>query len=372
MTLQKNSSKVRRFAKLMKFAAWLQNIPNKLTPAPFRLIQIGSAFWQSCALQVAVRLDIASVLGDQPLSVEIIATKVFAQPDAVYRLLRMLTALGVFEEVSPRVFQNNTLSAYLREGNPKNVKAMILMHNSDEMSRPWFQQLEQGVCDGEVPFQLTHGREFYDYLDEHEEFDALFSRAMDSVDALTGDSFVTDFDWGRFDRVIDVGGSKGSKSLAILKRHTQLTALVFDRNQVVQSAANYWTDKESPDLLSRLSYQAGNLLESVPAAKNAKDIYLLSAVLHGMDDENCIKVLLNVASASAGTGALIALMELVVPESKADFSTAAFDLQMFMATRGRERTLPEWQNVFDQAGWLLEEEISLQSIGKILVLRLKD
>lgn len=84
MSLQKNLGKVRRFAKLMKFATWLQNIPNKLTPAPFRLIQIGSAFWQSCALHVAVRLDLASVLGDQQLSVEIIATKVFAQPDAVY------------------------------------------------------------------------------------------------------------------------------------------------------------------------------------------------------------------------------------------------------------------------------------------------
>lgn len=284
----------------------------------------------------------------------------------------MLAALGVFEEVSPRVFQNNTLSKYLRSDYPKNVKAMILMHNSAEMSRPWYQQLEQGVRSGEAPFQLAHGREFYDYMDVHEEFDALFSRAMDNVDALTGDSFSTDFDWGRFDRVIDIGCSKGSKSLAVLKRHTQLRALVFDRNQLIQSAASYWTDKESPDLLSRLSYQAGNLLESVPAAKNAKDIYLLSAVLHGMDDEECIKVLRNVTRASAGTGARIALMELVVPELKADFSNAAFDLQMFMATRGRERTLPEWQNLFDQAGWLLEEEVSLQSIGKILVLKPKD
>ena len=48
----------------MKFAGWLQNIPNKITPPPFRLIQIGSAFWQSRALYVAARLDIATVLGD--------------------------------------------------------------------------------------------------------------------------------------------------------------------------------------------------------------------------------------------------------------------------------------------------------------------
>lgn len=369
MSLQKHSGAVRRFAKLMKFAAWLQDIPNKATPPPFRLIQIGSAFWQSRVLHVAARLDIASVLGDGRLTAEAIAVRVSAQPDAIYRLLRMLAAIGVFEEVSPRVFKNNALSAHLREDNPKNVRAMILLHNSKEMSQPWYEQLEEGVRSGQVPFQISHGCELYSYMDGHAEFDSLFARAMDSVEALTGDKFATDFDWGRFDRVIDVGGSKGSKSLAILKRHPHLTALVFDRAQVIQAAATYWIGKEPSALLSRLSYQIGDLLVSVPAAKNDKDIYLLSAVLHGMDDENCVKVLRNLTAASTGTGARIALMELVVPELKADFSSAAFDMQMFMGTRGRERTLPEWQNLFDQSGLELEEQVGLQSIGKILVLR---
>jgi hypothetical protein len=248
---------------------------------------------------------------------------------------------------------------------------MILMHNSLEMSRPWYEQLEQGVRSGEVPFQISHGRELYAYMDDHAEFDSLFASAMDSVEALTGDSFAADFDWGRFDRIIDVGGSKGRKSLAILKRYPHLTALVFDRNQVIQTAASYWVGKESPALLSRLSFQAGDLLDSVPVAKNDKDIYLLSAVLHGMDDETCIKVLRNLVDASMGTGARIALMELVVPEVGADFSCAAFDMQMFMATRGRERTLPEWQSLFDHSGLALEELVGLQSLGKILVLRPK-
>jgi len=372
MTLQKNPGAVRRFAKLMKFAAWLQNIPNKLVPLPFRLIRIGSAFWQSRALYVAVNLDIASVLGDEHLSVEVISARVSAQPDAIYRLLRMLAAMGVFSEVSPRVFRNNALSAYLREDNSKNVRAMILMHNSVEMSLPWYEQLERGVRSGKVPFEISHGREFYDYMDVHAEFDTLFARAMDTVETLTGGSFAADFDWGRFDRIIDVGGSKGSKSLAILKRHSHLTALVFDREQVVLAAASYWAGKESPALLSRLVYQAGDLLESVPTAKDDKDIYLLSAVLHGMDDPSCLKVLGNLTTASAGTGARIALLELVVPELHADFSSAAFDMQMFVNTRGRERTLPEWQNLFDQSGLVLEEEVGLQTLGKILVLRPKD
>jgi len=369
MTFQKNAGAVRRFAGLMKFAGWLQNLPNRITPPPFRLVQIGSAFWQSRALHVAARLDIATVLADERLAADEIAARVSAQPDATYRLLRMLAAMGIFEEVSPRVFSNNRLSAPLRMDNPNSVRAMILMHNSEEMSRPWYEQLENSVREGGIPFARTHGQALYDYMDSHAEFDALFSRAMDSVEALSGDSFVQDFDWGRFERVIDVGGSTGSKSIAILKRHPHLTALVADRAQVIETASKHWDGREPPGLLARLSFCACNLLEAVPPAAGAKDIYLLSAVLHGFDDETCVKALRNLASACAGTGARVALMELVMPAVGTDLTGAAFDMQMFMGTPGRERTLAEWSNLFDSAGLVLEEQVNLQSFAKILVLQ---
>lgn len=368
MTLQKNSGAVRRFARLMKFSTWLQNIPNKITPPPFRLMQIGSAFWQSRVLYVAARLDIATVLGDKQLAADEIAARVSAQPDATYRLLRMMAAMEIFEEVSPRVFKNNKLSTHLRTDHPKNVRAMILMHNSAEMSQPWYEQLEQGVRSGDIPFRLAHGQELFAYMDSHPEFDALFSRAMDSVEALTGDSFATDFDWGRFERVIDIGGAKGGKSVAILKKHPHLTAVVVDRLQVIQGAEQYWSAREAPTLLARLSFRSGDFLESAPPAASDKDIYLLSAVLHGFDDDTCVEILRNLVSASAETGARIALMELVVAESRADLPSAAFDMQMFMGTRGRERTLDEWRNLFDRSSLVLEEEVNLRPFGKILLL----
>ena len=236
------------------------------------------------------------------------------------------------------------------------------------MSRPWYEQLEQGVRSGEAPFKLSHAQELFAYLDDHPEFDGLFSRAMNSVEALTGDSFATDFDWARFDRIIDIGGSKGSKSIAILKRHPHLKALVVDRAQVIQGAAQYWEQREEKLLLERMDFQAGDLLESVPQATSDKDIYLLSAVLHGFNDDDCITALRNLARANAGTGASIALMEMVMPESKADLVSASFDMQMFMGTRGRERTLAEWQRLFDKSSLALKEIVGLQSFGKILVL----
>lgn len=368
MTLQRNAVAVRLFAGAMRLATWLQNIPNKITPPPMRLMQIGAAFWQSRALYVAARLDIATALADRSMAADALAARVGAQPDAVHRLLRMLAAMGVFEETAPRVFANNRLSDPLREDSPNSVRALVLMHNSDEMSRPWFQQLEGCVRHGGVPFQRTHGHELFGYMDGHPEFDALFSRAMDSVEALAGDSFATDFDWGRFERIIDIGGSKGGKSLAILKRHADLKALVVDRAQVVDEAGQHWIGRESPALLARLDFQAGDLFESLPAAVSDKDIYLLSAVLHGFGDDDCIKALRNLARACGGTGARIAVMEMAMPDTDADLASASFDMQMFMGTQGRERTLDEWKQLVDRSGLVLEEVVGLRSFAKILVL----
>jgi len=283
-------------------------------------------------------------------------------------LLRMLAAIGVFEETAPQVFRNNKISACLRTDNPQNVRAMILMHNSHAMSRPWYEKLEQGVREGVPPFQLSHGEELFAYLDHHADFDSLFSEAMDSVEALSGDSFATDFDWGRFARIIDVGGSRGTKSLAILKRHAKLTALVVDRPQVIAEAERYWATHATSGA-ERLHFQAGDLLDSIPSAQSAKDIYLLSAVLHGFDDATCITALRNLAKACGQSGARIALLEMVLPELRADVTGTSFDMQMFMGTRGRERTLKQWSTLFDLADIRLEEVIGLQSFGNILVLQ---
>jgi hypothetical protein len=243
MSLQLNARAARRFASAMRFGAWLQALPGRMTPPPFRLIQIGSAFWQSRALNVAARLDVATLLGDEEVDAETLAARAGAQPDALARLLRLLAAIGVFEETARGFFRNNKVSAHLRTDHAQSVRAMVMMHNAEPMSRPWFEQLERGVREGVPPFQLAHGTDLFAYLDGHPDFDKQFSEAMDSVEALAGDSFATDFDWSRFERVIDVGGSRGSKAMAILRRHPKLTALVVDRPQAIEEAQRYWNER---------------------------------------------------------------------------------------------------------------------------------
>lgn len=373
MTLQRQRLAARVFAWATRFSAFLQAWPQRLTPAPFRLMQIGSAFWQSRALHAAAQLDLATVLGDRRMAASELAAAVGAQGDALARLLRFLAAMGVFEEVDPVTYRNNPLSSALRTDRSNNVRALVLMHNAPEMSRPWFEQLENGLRSGVPPFRLAHGADLYEHMDAHPAFDALFAEAMDQVEALTGDSFATGFDWRAFDRVIDVGGSKGSKSMAILKRHPHLKALVVDRAGTIAAAEAFWRAQPPSaaltERLSRMVFEAGDVLGALPMAASGREAYLMSAVLHGFDDGMAVRALRNVAANARPVGATIVLLEMVMPDHRADMAAASFDMQMCMGTPGRERTRTEWATLFERSGVGLTETVHLPSFVKMQVLQ---
>ncbi len=368
-SFSRNRLAVKAFQKALAFAGAIQSLPDKITPPPMRLIQIGSLFWQSRVLYVAARLDLATLLGKQELGIADLATKAGCDPDALYRLLRMLISMGIFAEPEKGYIANNKTSEFLNEHHPQCVRPMILMHNSPEMTRPWTEELENGIRQGEVPFARVHGSELFDHMDHHPEFESLFARAMDSTEALIGDTFLTDFDWGRYTRLIDVGGSKGAKSITILKANPKLWAVVFDRPQVIEEARHFWQGKVDSSVLERIEFVAGDGLEAVPAAESGKDVYLLAAVLHGLGDGDAARMLQNIATAAGTYRTDIILAEAVLAEQGESLMLTAFDMQMLMGTKGRERTRREWQQLADAAGMAIEHIFDTRSLWKLLRLR---
>jgi precorrin-6B methylase 2 len=307
----------------MGIASALQNIPAKVTPPPFRLMQIGSLFWQSRALYVATKLELVDTLGDTEKYTQEIASALHLHEDHLYRLLRMLGSMGIFEETAPRVFKNSKTSAFLRQDNPKNVRAMILMHNSPEMTIPWMESLEESIRDGGVPFSKVHGVGIFNYMDQNKNFDLFFSQAMDAVENLTGNLFLEDFNWGQFDRIIDVGGSKGSKTLSILKVYPNLKAIVFDRPQIIEAAKTHWHGKIAADILARVEFQGGDMFESLPAATSDNDLFVFSAIFHGLSNEECTTVLSNLKKAIGTHQSSVLFADAVAEETNINATIAA-------------------------------------------------
>ena len=67
----------------------------------------------SCLLEIG-KLGIPDLLVDGPRSVDELARERQLDPDALYRVLRLLASNGVFNEVSPRTFRQTPVSDTLR------------------------------------------------------------------------------------------------------------------------------------------------------------------------------------------------------------------------------------------------------------------
>ena len=369
MKLIKNKLSIKHYQTIMRFANWLQQLPNKLTPPPFRLIQIGSAYWQSRALYVGVRLELADEIGGAEKSIATLADTLKLNDDHLYRLMRMLASMGIFTETSHRIFKNSKLSDYLRKDNPKNVRAMILMHQSPEMVKPWIEGLEGCIRDGGIPFEKVNGKDLFEYMNQNNSFDSLFSAAMDTVENIAGSQFLADFNWSNFKRIIDVGGSTGSKSLTILKDNPGLKATVFDRLQITQKAKEQWRGKYDESVLERIEFVGGDIFEAIPKVDSDDDVYLFVAVFHTFNNSDCRKILENLKTAMGDKSPYVVIVDTIAGEVDIDPMTASMDMQMLIGTKGRERTLSEWKTLFHECGFSIENILDARSFAKYIVIR---
>lgn len=142
--------------------------------------------------------------------------------------------------------------------------------------------------------------------------------------------------------VADIGGAGGTMVHALLQFDPDLHGIVFDRPQVVASAR---AEAMKLGLQERVTAVGGDFFESVPEA----DLYLLKHILHDWDDEACICILKNCRRALRPRGR-IAVIELFLGEiGEAGISTL-FDATMMVMSSGRERSLVEYQRLFEAAG----------------------
>jgi hypothetical protein len=146
--------------------------------------------------------------------------------------------------------------------------------------------------------------------------------------------------------------------------------VVLDRPQIIEAARTYWNGKISEELLARIEFQSGNMFESLPIAVSEKDLYVFFAMFHTLNDEQSNKVLSNLRSAIGSKQSYLLIADSVAEEMQVNPTIAAFDMQMLIGTKGRERTLSEWTALLEGAGFEIVEVITVRTFAKFIVAKL--
>ncbi|GGX26848.1 methyltransferase [Streptomyces noursei] len=343
-----------------------------------RVVDILTGAWQAQALYAAAALDLPDHVADGHTTAAQLAGATGADQDGIERLMRLLTAMGVFTDsgtdpgtAAPDAgYRLTEVGDLLRTGHERSMRDMAVFYG-EEFHRAWG-AVVLAIRTGTSGFEHAFGTSLHAYLETQPGAGARFQRAMNAGNAFFPD-VAERYDFAACRTVVDVAGGSGRLLSTVLRAHPHLHGVLFDLPRVTPVAAEHLGRAVRP---GRWETRAGDAFEAVPPGADA---YLLSRVLQDWDDARCARLLANLRTAMPDSGRLL-IVERVIPTTHGPGSAdgpspsdgpgllaVLWDLHLLMAAGGRERTLDGYRTLLDGAGLRLESVTPLALETSLLV-----
>jgi orsellinic acid C2-O-methyltransferase len=304
------------------------------------LSELMEGFWITRLLGTTVALGIADRLGEGAKTHEQIARSCEAEPSSVLRVLRALQTIGVCSCGPGSTFALTARGEVLRRG----VRGSISGRAAFTSGIMWdlYGQLTAVVKTGRP---LPAGREGFNKLAEHPGLAGMHQAMVESsIKVMETAARVHDF--GRYHRVLDVGGGYGGAVSTLLRLHPGMRGAVIDLPYLAEDTRVYLRKAGVAD---RCQFLPGDFFEELPSGY---DCYLLKYIVHDWGDTEALQIL-RTCAAAAGSDSHVILLERILPdaleESPDHQAIMQIDLAM-MTTGGKERTAQEYRSLLASAG----------------------
>jgi len=313
-----------------------------------KMLQLLSSLWVTRAVGSFARLGLADVMETGAEDAATIAAARGLVPDRVHRLLRALSTVGVVAEPVRGRFKLTELGRLLGSSTPNNTRTTAIYLN-DYFADMWA-HLDVALAGERTAFEALKGRPFFEWLGAHPEEAKRFNRMMLEVHGPETPAIVAAYDFTPFGHVIDVGGGNGSLLSAVLAAYPNRQGTLFDMAEAVAAAMR---GEGGP--LPGVSFVIGDVF-STPAPTGG-DIYLIRHLMHDYDDDDCVRILSNVRQAMKPE-ARVLVLEAPLPSDDSPGPGRWLDLQVMVLCGGRERTIEEYEALFQSSGLRLSRTVA--------------
>ncbi len=328
-------------------------MPDENPSATMMALVIG--FQRSQAVSVAAQLGIADLLNDGPRTSDELAAATSTDPDALYRLLRALSAIGVFSEEDGRTFSLTELGECLRSDDSRSVKDWAAYIGSTAHWNSWG-MLAHSVRTGENGFQHLYDTDVWTYREQRPELSRLFDQAMTAVSRARARDVVRAYDFSAFGCIADIAGGNGYLLAEVLRATPDARGILFDQPHVVAGAADILKQAGVKD---RCETVGGSFFESVPGGADA---YMLKNIIHDWADPQATAILKVCREAIPASGKLL-IVEMGIREPNRGALGKFSDLNMLAVPGGRERTSEEMSDLLNGADFNLDRTIDTSPDG---------
>lgn len=325
--------------------------PGGPPPASILMQMLFGGLTQQC-ICVAAKLRIADLVAQHPQTITELAAKTSSNEDALYRVLRMLSSVGIFMQENDK-FGLTPMASLLRSDVPDSIYHLALMMGEDWIWRNWG-ELMYSVQTGKTAHDKVHGMSTFEYFASNPKAGSVFNNAMTSLSKGVVTPIVEAYDFSRASKVADIAGGHGMLLSGVLKAYPNLSGVLFDLPAVIQGAGSLL---EKEGVSERVEVESGNFFNSVPPRA---DVYLLKHVIHACDDARAITLLKNIRSAIKDNSKVL-IVEAIVPENNEPSLAKMMDILMMVMEGGKERTGKEYKRLLEAADLKLTRIIPTKS-----------
>ena len=106
--------------------------------------------------------------------------------------------------------------------------------------------------------------EMFEYFVQNPEAGAVFNEAMTGLTSQVADALANTYDFSGFETIVDIGGNLGTVIGAILLRYPNARGILFDRPNVVASAAEHLAEAGVENRCQRIG---GDFFAAVPSGR---------------------------------------------------------------------------------------------------------
>ena len=321
-------------------------VPPTGVPAETVLTQIMLGRVASQALHVAAKLGIADLLVDGPKPVEELATATDSHAPSLYRLLRALASIGIFEEEDNRVFALSPTAEPLRSNVPNSLRDVAIFWGEEWNWQVWGKAL-YSVQTGKPAWGQIHGEQVFEFFEKNPAAGRVFDRAMTSFSTGATKAVLEAYDFSGIETLIDIAGGQGRLINRVLDAYPSMRGVLFDLPHVIESAI----------VGDRLEMATGDFFISVPSGGDA---YIMKHIIHDWDDDRAITILKNIKQAM-NPGGRVLVVEAVISDGNGQDFGKLLDLEMLVSPGGKERTAAEYEDLFRRAGLRLTRIVRTKS-----------
>lgn len=321
------------------------------------LRQLIMGFRSTQLVHVTARLGLSDHLR-QPQTPQELAAKVGANPAVLYRLLRTLSGLGLFEEMPDRRFRVTAVGALLQTDVEGSLRDVAILYGSEWLWRV-YGELHDSFQAGHPAFKEVRGQAYYGHLDAHPSAAAQFNAATSVNSRQEAIAILAAYDFADVGSLVDIGGGQGALLAAILQSHPALSGAVLDLKPAIDVAQDTLSAAGVSD---RATCVVGDFFKEVPLGA---DLYLLKSVLHNWSDDDALRILRACRQAMADNCRLL-VIERIVPAGNEPSEAKLFDINTSVAAGGRERSKEDYEALFDAADLTLARVIPTNSHLSIL------